>query len=96
MVFSQVSVCSHFGGGGRYLPWMEGRGTYLGWGWVPTLMGGGVPTSGGGVVPTSDGVVVPTLERGGGTYLGWGEGYLPWIGYAAGSTPLAASRRRTF
>ena len=25
-----------------------------------------------------------------------GEGYLPWTGYAAGGTPLAASCRRTF
>ena len=38
VMFSQVSVCSHFEGGGGYLPWTgggvptsDGRGTYLLW-----------------------------------------------------------------
>ena len=97
-----LSVCPHREG---YLPWMGG--TYLGWGdGVPTLDGGvptldegeGVPTldGGRGYLPwTGEGV--PTLDGGRGTYLVQGErGYLPWTGYAAGGTPLAASRRRIF
>ena len=37
------------------------------------------------------------LRQGEGTpTLDGGRGYLPWTGYAAGGTPLAASRRGTF
>ena len=66
-----------------------------------------MPTLDGEGVLTLDGEGVPTLDGGGGTYPGWGMGgrgylpwiwqrYLPWTGYAMGSTPLAASRRKTF
>ena len=59
VLFSQVSVCSHLGGGG-YLP--SGQGGSGWWGWylpwpewgVPTLAGVGVPTLVG--VPTFPGL----------------------------------------
>ena len=73
VMFSQVSVCSHFGGWEGYLPW-TGERAYLPWmeeGYLPWMWRG-----------------VPTLDRGMGTYLGWWEGiptldrkgYLLWMG----------------
>ena len=64
-------------------------GTYLGWGGVPTLGGGGGsctylgvllppswPGQGEGYLPW--GTPHPDLARGD-TYLEWGRGYLPWV-----------------
>ena len=76
------------GGGGTYLGWGEGvptldggRGTYLGWGRGTYLGWGGVPTLGGGGTYLGWGEGVPTLDG--------GRGYLPFTGYAAGGMPLA-------
>ena len=96
--FITVRVCSTTWGYvfTRVLTGGGGSSTYLGWGKGP-WMGEGVSWIRRGYLPWTGG---------GGTDLGWekvptfdcGEGgaYLPWTGYATGSTPLAASRRRTF
>ena len=83
------------------LLWIEG-GTYLGQGvptldGVPTLAWQYLPWLGGTYLDRGGGYLPWTEERG--TYLGLGGGgrrYLPWTGYAAVGTPLAASCRRTF
>ena len=70
VLFSQVSVCPHQGGGtylrlGGGLPTLDrGKGPALDGGWVPNL-----DQSGG----------VPTLDRGSGSHLKWG--YVPWTGW---------------
>ena len=77
VLFSQVSVCSHFRGKG-YLPWMGGG--------VLTLDGGEVPTlgSGRGGVLTLDGEGGTYPGWWGGTYLGWGRG--TYLGQRGGGT----------
>ena len=104
---STMFVCPWDGGiypAWAYLLWMGG--TYLRWGGVATLDGGylgrGIPTQDGGYLPWTVGYIPsmgePTLD--GGTYPRWGRDTYPeWgatYGYAAGSTPVAASRRRIF
>ena len=78
---------------GGYLPWMGGGVPTLAVGYPP-WMGGYLPWTGGTYLGWGGGTY-----PGGGTYLGWGTP-LPcrtgWTGYAVGSTPLAASHRRTF
>ena len=103
VLFSQVSVCSHLGGGGTYLPGRWGGVPTLrsGWGGVPTQLwtGGGTYLGQGGYLLSSGRGGVPTLARVGGvptqlwtggvpTLAGVGEeGYLPWLGWEGEGVP---------